>query len=315
MAGAVSAGGALALTTGGALSLPGSITAGGGVTLASGGATTLAGTLTSGGDVTGTAGGTASFTGRATAAGLFSLSASSSMVLTGTLAADRARFSGASLNLDGLTATIGRAIVFSGPGGITSAATTTIDARTAGLLPAVVFDTRRAAHADPLGIVQPDVSGKLDSQQATQVRRPGQQAPGSFGTASNASAGVLTLAVSAGSSPLFLLLDGGVATGTIVAGRLGIHGTGGSASLLGPLAGVPGSAAAASADITRPIDPTLQSNYRINGCVVASVNCVPPPSVQFVSLRPPEVVDLSLVNNRVDTTEVTIPNVAETDSE
>ena len=311
LAGAVTAGGALALTTGGALNLPGSVSAGGSVTMASGGATTLAGTLTSGGDVTGTAGGTASFTGRATAAGLFSLSASSSMLLTGTLAADSASLRGAAVTLDGLTAIIGRAIVFSGPGGISAGATTTINARTAGQYPAVVFDTRRATHTDPLGLVQPDIAGRLDSQQVTQVRRPGQQAPGTFGATSSASAGVLTLAVSAGSSPVFLLLDGGVASGSIAAGRLGVHGTGGSVSLLGTLAGVPGSAAAASADITRPIDPTLQSNYRINGCVVASINCVPPPSIQFVVLRPPEVVDLSLVNNRIDTSEVTIPNVAE----
>jgi hypothetical protein len=166
-----------------------------------------------------------------------------------------------------------------------------------------------------LGLVQPDIQGRLDAQQATQVRQPGTQAPGSFGFASSASAGVLTLAVDAGSSPVFLLVDGGSASGNIIAGRVGIHGTGGSVSLLGTLAGVPGAAAAGSADITRPIDPTLLSNYRINGCVVSSINCVPPPSVQFVSFRPPEVVDLSLVNNRIDTTEVTIPNVAETDSE
>ena len=311
LAGAITAGGALALSTGGALSLPGSVAAGGSVTLASGGATTLAGTLTSGGDISATAGGTASFTGRATAAGRFSLSASSSMLLTGTLAADSASLRAAAMTLDGLTATIGRAIVFSGPGGITAGATTTINARTAGQYPAVVFDTRRATHTDPLGLVQPDIAGRLDSQQATQVRRPGQQAPGTFGATSSASAGVLTLAVSAGSSPVFLLLDGGVASGFIAAGRLGVHGTGGSVSLLGTLAGVPGSAAAASADITRPIDPTLQSNYRINGCVVASINCVPPPSIQFIAVRPPEVVDLSLVNNRIDTSEVTIPNVAE----
>ena len=313
--GTAAAGSSLSLTAGVALGLVGTASAGGDAALTAGGALTLSGTLASGGAVSASAGGSASFSGQATAAGLFSLSASSSLVLTGTLAADSASLRGASVVLDGMVATIGRAIVFSGPGGITAGATTTIDARTAGLYPAVVFDTRRASHADPLGLVQPDVAGRLDNQQATQVRRPGVQAPGTFGATSSASAGVLTLAVSAGSSPVFLLLDGGIASGTIVAGRVGIQGTGGSASLLGPLAGVPGSAAAASADITRPIDPTLQSNYRINGCVVASINCVPPPSVQFVSLRPPEVVDLSLVNNRIDTTEVTIPNVAETESE
>ena len=311
LAGTLSSGADIATQSGGATLLSGSATAAGNATLAAGGALDLPGTLAAGGTVSATAGGTASFTGQGSAGGLFSLSASSSMLLSGRLSADSARFAGSALSLDGLVTTIGRAIVFSGPGGISAGATTTINARTVGLYPAVVFDTRRASHADPLGIVQPDVQGRLDSQQATQVRQPGVQAAGSFGATGSASAGTLNLAVSAGNSPVFLLLDGGIATGTVSAGRLGIQGTGGSASLLGTLGAVPGSAAAASADITRPIDPTLQSNYRINGCVVASINCVPPPSIQFVLLRPPEVVDLSLVNNRIDTSEVTIPNVAE----
>jgi hypothetical protein len=61
--------------------------------------------------------------------------------------------------------------------------------------------------------------------------------------------------------------------------------------------------------------PTSQQHYRINGCVVSSINCVVPPTIQLIPLRLSDRVNLSIENSRLDPSEVIIPNVAETDYE
>ncbi|MBR0682499.1 filamentous hemagglutinin N-terminal domain-containing protein [Roseomonas eburnea] len=234
---------------------------------------------------------------------------------TGTLGVD----SSGTLNLDGGRYVIGRAVAFSAPGGIVATNRVTVVPRD-GVLPAVVFDTRASGgYADPLTQVQPDIPGLQPRQQATQVRIPGSEAPGSFGPASGGPAGLMVLDIDAGRSAVFLLLDGGTATGTIhAAGRLGIHGTGGSAELLGSIADssgnlVSGAAAARFADSTRPAASGALTRYRINGCVVSSINCIVPSQVITIPQAPPQRVDIRLGGGRITDPDVQIPNVAEED--
>ena len=116
-----------------------------------------------------------------------------------------------------------------------------------------------------------------------------------------------------------LLIDGGTATGTIhSAGRLGIQGAGGAADLYGfiydPSGNLIGGAAAARfAETTRPAPPGSLTRYRINGCVVSSINCIVPSQVISIPQAPPQQVDLRLSGGRITDPDVQIPNVAEED--
>lgn len=233
---------------------------------------------------------------------------------TGTLDVDAT----GSMVLDGGLFTIGRAVGFSAPGGIQTLGRITV-VPGGGLLPAVVFDTRTTPAPNPLTIVEPDQPGLPARQQPTQVRVPGTEAPGDFGPASGAPAGTMVLNIDAGRSAIFLLLDGGTATGQIAsAGRLAIHGTGGSAELTGRLTDVSGSpvdgaAAARFADSTRPAASGALTRYRLNGCVVSSVNCIVPSQIITIPQAPPQQVDLRLGNNRITDPEVQVPNVGDED--
>ncbi|MGH7086816.1 MAG: beta strand repeat-containing protein, partial [Acetobacteraceae bacterium] len=73
----------------------------------------------------------------------------------------------------------------------------------------------------------------------------------------------------AGGANLVLALGPGAASGTLAAGGLLIIGTGGSANLLGSVAGIAGSAAARTARIL----PSVNANYLFNGCVIQSTVC------------------------------------------
>ena len=107
--------------------------------------------------------------------------------------------------------------------------------------------------------------------------------------------------------------------GTIAsAGRLAIHGTGGSAELTGQLtdvSGTPvdGAAAARFADSTRPAASGALTRYRLNGCVVSSVNCIVPSQIISIPQAPPQQLDLRLGNNRITDPEVQVPNVGDED--
>jgi hypothetical protein len=188
------------------------------------------------------------------------------------------------------------------------------------LLPAIVFDVRAAtASPDPLAVVQPDIPDLPSRQQATQVRVPGTEAPGTFGRASSAPGGDAGIDIDAGRSAVFLLLDGGSASGTIVsAGRLGIHGTGGVAELYGSLSdtrGTPvgGAAAATYADSTRPAEPGAITRYRLNGCVVSSVNCIVPSQIAIMPQALPERVELRLSGGSINDPDVMMPNISAED--
>jgi len=238
---------------------------------------------------------------------------------------------GATMTLSGLGATIGSAIQFAAPGGIGAGATSTVAPR-GGLLPAVVFNTQapsvpagtpRLALLDgTLALVTPDTPGRVYTAQTTQVRAGGLgNTPGTFGPPSAAPAGNVQLALNAGSSPVFALVNSGSVTGTINAGRFGLQGVGGSASLTGSLNGGGTGNSAIYADVTRPIDASQLNAYRINDCIFASTSCggsIPPaPQVQAQAslLNPPRFSNTPVFGfqrRQLDATDVVIPNVGET---
>jgi filamentous hemagglutinin family protein len=193
------------------------------------------------------------------------------------------------LTLSGGSYTIGRAVVFAGSAGIGSGAPVQVRPQTPGRFPAVVFDSRAPGTApDPLAVVRADIAGLPPDQQATQVRLPNSDAPGAFGAASGAAAGSIRFNLDAGQSPLFLLIDGGSASGTVnTVGRIGIHGRGGLVELTGTIVDasgqrIDGQAAARLADATRPATGADLSRFRINDCIVSSFNCVTPSQVIVV---------------------------------
>ena len=311
LSGNANAGTTLSLSAGSSLILTGVGSATGALNYVSGTEMSLGGVST-GASFTGLAGTSAALTGTINVAGRASLQANGSLTVGGTLVAEVASLIGSSVRVSGLNASIGTALLFTGPGGITAGSLSTINGRTSGQYPAVVFDTRLGPHTDPLTLVQPDFPSRLPEDQATQVTR-GSFFPGSFGPASSASAGTLELNLNANNSAVFMLVDGGRVSGNVSAGRLGLQGAGGGAGLLGSLGGIPGSGAAHLATITHPIDGMALSNYRLNDCVFGSVNCIAPPTVQLVPSIPARTPDLTLGNSRIDTSEVTIPNVSDTD--
>ena len=301
------------------LTLRGTATAPGMIDLEAGSALTLDGaTLTSsGGNVASLIGsGAFSSAGASQKQGLLHASAAGdilvqSVVLNAEAAELLAR---GTLTVTALDARIGTALLLQAPGGIAFGGTLTLSARSSTRLPAMLYDTRRGSYANPLSLVQPDVPGLTQASQPTQVAR-GLGSPGAFGPSNGGAAGQLAFDLAAGNSAVFLLLDGGSATGTLTAGRLGVHGTGGTVSLSGTLAGSDGFAAARFGGVTRPISPEALQRYRINGCVLTSVSCVVPPTVQVLPPRPTDRVDLTLRRTPINTSDVTVPNIAETEYE
>jgi hypothetical protein len=248
-------------------------------------------------------------------AGLVVLRANGDVTLkTATVNADALAIqSGATLSLGTVTATAGSAVTFTAPTAILATGTTRVLPRTAGRNPAVVYDTRLARPADPLALVVADVTGGAPSSQATQVRNG--NAAGAFSDAPNAAAGGLAMQLDAGGSAAFLLVGRANVTGTISAGRLGVHGSGGTMTVTGSLAGKTGEAAPPLADITRPVTTSVLQKYKINDCVITSVSCVVAPSVQPAPPRPVDQVVLQVQGNRINPAEVVIPNASEAETE
>jgi filamentous hemagglutinin family protein len=223
---------------------------------------------------------------------------------------------GSAMTTSGVTARIGTALLLAAPGGVTGPGPTLVTPRGAAL-PAVLFDTRLAPERNPLTIVQPDIAGVEAGQQPTQVRSaPGSQGPGAFGLPNQTTAaGPVALNLNAGQSAVFLLVDGGSVSGSVTAGRLAVHGAGGGSTLAGTLGGSAGAEAARFADITRPIDAGALQRYRFNSCVIGSINCVVPPSIQILPLRPTDQARFTIENNRINLSDVLIPNVGEEDNQ
>jgi hypothetical protein len=217
--------------------------------------------------------------------------------------------SGATLSLGTVTATAGSAVTFTAPTAILATGTTRVLPRTAGRNPAVVYDTRLARPADPLALVVADVTGLNPSSQATQIRTG--NGAGVFVDAPNSTAGALSMQLDAGNSATFLTVGNAAVTGTIAAGRLGVHGAGGAMTLTGTLGGKAGESAAPLGDITRPVTTSVLQKYKINDCVITSVSCVVAPTAQPAPPRPVDQVPLQEQGNRLNPAEVVIPNASE----
>ncbi|MCO6418713.1 hypothetical protein JYK14_21500 [Siccirubricoccus sp. KC 17139] len=234
------------------------------------------------------------------------------------------------LMLDGVQASIGSAIAFAGAGGILAGEATII---TPGrdVLPAALFDSRVPAPAGSrlallesgLGAVQPDLPGGVPKNQPTKVR-VNNTLPGAFGPGTPDPAGDIALNLQMvahtgyglqNQGAAFLLAGSGNISGTVEAGRLGVVGNGGSMTLLGTLNGQTGAGAAQYADITQVVPAAALTRYRINGCVVTSINCVVPPQIQIVPPRTVDRASLTIEAGRLNTAEVIIPNVSDEDDE
>jgi hypothetical protein len=121
--------------------------------------------------------------------------------------------------------------------------------------------------------------------------------------------------------PVFLLLDGGAASGTLTAGRLGVHGLAGEArtpgrpdlalDISGELFGIGGTAAAQFGRVSTR-DPRDQALYRVNSCVIDTINCVAPSVAQPVIIPVTNRIDIRSDSPRLDP-DVLLPNIAEED--
>ncbi len=261
-------------------------------------------------------------------------------VTDGTLRAERAELiSGGSLTTAGSAFAIGTGLLLTAPGGIGQAgeAPTQVGALDPSRAPLVILDTRRGVAVvrlpDALTPATADQPGVAPTSQRWQVagtlNQPGQLLfgadDGSPATPSSAPAGNIAFNMNAGQLPVFVLLDGGTATGRLQAGRLGVFGrpgtplaTGRAFELLGELGGIGGVGVARLGQLAgagRGLGPDALglSQYRFNDCVISTVNCVAP--VSFTLPPVPQANTLVLMNPlpRLDESDVLLPNVADED--
>jgi filamentous hemagglutinin family protein len=205
----------------------------------------------------------------------FALASEGPLRLLGGLAGETITLrAGGTLTLDGATFQAGRAVLLAAPGGLAAGARSRLEALDPARDPALVIDTRRAGLAALPDVVQPDLRGRPAEAQPTQLDR--------FGPARGAAAGGAAFDIAAGASPVFLLLDAGPAVGTLDAGRLGVLGEGGTAFILGTLAGTGGEAAAALVTLS-----ASSGSYRFNACPMGAAGCgAPPPDPRPPDPRP-----------------------------
>lgn len=74
-----------------------------------------------------------------------------------------------------------------------------------------------------------------------------------------------------------------------------------------------GPGAARFGDTTRPAASGTLTRYRINNCVISSINCVVPSQVLSIPQAPPQRVDLTIGGGRITDPDVQVPNVSEED--
>ena len=241
------------------------------------------------------------------------LSASGNLaVRNSNVTADRVEFvSGGTMTTEGSSFGVGTGLLLSARGGVGQAneAVTAVSPLRRDRLPLVIYDTRAGVFLnqlpDRLTTDTTDQPGRAFSAQIWQVSQmpplPGQLFFGVHDGAASAptspSAGAININLSAGSSPVFLLLNGGTARGNLTAGRLGVHGQPGSRTLpngrtvdlYGSLGGVGGGTAAhfghlGSASGTQATYRTSYP-YRFNNCVLSSVNCAVPSLLQIPTIH------------------------------
>lgn len=272
--GPLSVGGALALQ-GDSLSILSPVAAGAALLVAPGGdiaqapnaALTLAGPLqvfAAGGVALEAAGNRIPVLAAGTAGAGFALATTGALAAGGALAGETVTLRATGpLTLDGAQFQAGRAVLISAPGGLASGARSTLDPLDPARIPLLILDVRPGAlTAIPPGLA-PDVPGLPAASQPTQIA--------DFGPPSAAPSAGAAFDLQTGASPVFLLLDGGPAVGTLEAGRFGLSGSGGTAFLVGAIGGVGGQEAAALVSLSG------SGAFRFNGCPAGVANCGLPP--------------------------------------
>ena len=83
----------------------------------------------------------------------------------------------------------------------------------------------------------------------------------------------------------------------------------------GTLGGLSGAEAARAADITRPAPAGSLADYRVNACVIGSINCVVTPRFQPIPPTVRSQVDFTFRQNAFNPADVIIPNTGENDYE
>ena len=349
--GAVSAGASIALSTIGApMTIQGPLEAAAGIAVASGGSLNLPGTVirTHGGDVQlRAAGNLAADNARITAPGTLTLAADAAgatlrlvggtydaqyVVLTAGPAGDGAAIA----SYSGVTFRVGTALLVAAGGGVGREGdlASTVLPWQAEAVPLTLFDTRRSATAlralNPSAFTPATRDNPLleAGEQVWQVSNGRRSLPGGAriigqadgsGAATAAAAGAVVIDLDAGHSPVFFLIDGGTATGTVFAGRVGVHGLPGAlrlpgdmvVDLTGELAGISGNAAARFGRVATN-DPAEQGRYRFDNCVLDTINCVVPSLAQPVVLPVSNRIDIRTDTLRLDP-DVLLPNTAEED--
>ncbi|WP_209318550.1 two-partner secretion domain-containing protein [Falsiroseomonas selenitidurans] len=238
----------------------------------------------------------------AEAGGTLLLASDGALTLAGAASGQDVVLRAAALRLDGAMLEADRAVLLAAPDGITAGATSRLLARDPGALPLLILDSRQGGLAAvPAGLAA-DIPGRAPAQQPVQLA--------DFGPVRAQAGGPVAFDLLAGESPIFLLLDGGAALGTLEAGRLGLLGQGGSAFILGTLGGVGGEAAAQAVSVAAAGAP----GYLFNTCVIAATTCsgvvVDPPVVDPPVVDPP-VVDPPVVDPPVVDPPIVPPPVDE----
>ncbi|WP_191085422.1 beta strand repeat-containing protein [Roseococcus microcysteis] len=256
------------------------------------------------------------------------------------LRAERAELvAGGTLTTAGSGFAVGTGLLLAAPGGIGQAgeAPTNVAALDPARASLVILDTRRGVAVvrlpDALTPATTDQPGVAPANQRWQVAGTSNQEgqllfgadDGSPATPSSAPAGNIAFNMNAGRLPVFVLINGGTATGRLEAGRLGVFGrpgnplaTGRAFEVLGELGGISGVATARLGQLAgdrRGFGPDSLglSQYRFNDCVISSVNCVAP--VSFTLPPVTQVTTLVLMNPlpSLDESDVLLPNVADED--
>jgi filamentous hemagglutinin family protein len=195
------------------------------------------------------------------AEGGFALATGGALTVRGDVAGETVMLrAGGPLTLDGATFAAGRAVLIAAPAGIAAGAGSRLEARDPARLPVLILDSRGAGLAAIPGFVQPDLPGRAASAQPTQLPQ--------FGAARAVAGGHVVFNIAGGGAPIFLLVDAAPVLGALEAGRLGVLGQGGSATLVGALGGVGGEPAAALASAAGQ-----PASYRFNNCPMGLANC------------------------------------------
>ena len=111
------------------------------------------------------------------------------------------------------------------------------------------------------------------------------------------------------SAELILFTGPGTATGQINVGDLFVFGGAGATNLTGTVSGLNGSAAARASLIA----PQPNTNYRINGCPIRSVNCILLPLATVAPTDPLQDLTIGQARDDEDDDDVLLPNVSDKD--